>query len=85
MGRVVKRYKRPHDGTWKEGRGNSLINTCIECDEALVSNDDYDYASEWWASYTCTSCGRTYRYMPSDMGQTMPTLEQYKGGRVDDE
>ena len=51
--------------------------TCIECGNALSRNDDYDYNSDWWASYTCDECGLKFMYMPSDMGQSLPTLRQY--------
>ena len=60
-------------------RGSGAFpNYCPECDKELKENDDYDYASDWWASYTCTGCGVKIKYMPTDMGQTLPQLVRYK-------
>ena len=52
--------------------------TCVSCGGRLKKNDDWDYMNEWWMSKTCTKCGQKWRYMPSDMGQSLPQLEKYK-------
>jgi RNase P subunit RPR2 len=70
---VRKAFVRPS----KTGYGG-FPTTCVECGGSLSRNDDYDYNSEWWISYTCDDCGTKFRYMPSDMGQTLPALESYK-------
>jgi len=59
-------------------RGSGFPTHCPECDSVLESNDDYNYASDWWASFTCTNCKIKIKYMPTDMGQTLPQLVQYK-------
>lgn len=51
--------------------------TCIECGCRLKKNADFDYASEWTISYTCTNCKSKFAYQPSDMGQSLAWIEKY--------
>ena len=70
---VDKAFKLPSEtGLWNGPT------TCVDCDGMLERNDDWDYNSEWWMSRTCTECGQKWRYMPSDMGQSLPSLERYE-------
>lgn len=43
----------------------------------LVSNNDFNYVSEWTASYVCTKCTSKFAYQPSDMDQTLPWIIKY--------
>lgn len=77
--RIVKDYKYDDvQKAWVTGNGSGLINTCVECGAKLEHNKDYNYLEEWWASYTCPECKRKFKYMPSDMGQSLPILQQYR-------
>ena len=76
---MLKKYKTRNweSKVWKNENGNHLINTCIECGSKLEVNTDFNCASEWTASYTCTKCGSKFAYQPSDMGQSLPWLVRY--------
>lgn len=76
---MVKKYNlKQMDKAFRINTGyGGFPTTCIKCDNALKSNDDFDYNSEWTASYTCVSCGAKYAYQPSDMGQTLPWIVKY--------
>jgi len=77
----MKEYKwsETYKKVFKDGRNSGgFPSHCPECKEPLVPNDDYNYASDWWASYTCTGCSARIKYMPTDMGQTLPQLIKYK-------
>jgi len=67
-----KTYKRVFKGP------GGFPSHCPECGGILKVNSDYNYANDWWASYTCMKCNRKIKYMPTDMGQTLPQLIRYK-------
>ena len=67
-----KAFKLPS----KDGYGG-FPTTCIECGGYLERNSDFNYNSDWTASYTCEKCSRKYAYQPSDMGQTVPWIIKY--------
>jgi len=73
MGRKIYKDMNKAFGPGSHG----FPNTCIECGGNLNSNGDFDYASEWTASYTCEKCKLKYAYQPTDMGQTLPWLMRY--------
>ena len=81
---MIKEYKwkKVVDKVFK-GPG-AFPSHCPECGHELKLNDDYDYMSEWWSSYTCTHCKTKIRYMPTDMGQTLPQLERYESREAAD-
>lgn len=63
-------------------RGDNFVDggfplRCPECEGDLNKNDDFNYSSEWTASYTCSKCNKKYAYQPTDMGQTLPWLVSY--------
>lgn len=63
-------------------RGDNFVDggfplRCPECTGDLDKNDDFNYMTEWTASYTCSKCNKNYAYQPSDMGQTLPWLVKY--------
>jgi len=67
---------------YEDGKGicegyNGFPSICPECRGALADNSDFDYASQWTASYTCEACSLKFAYQPSDMGQTIPWFVKY--------
>ena len=72
---TIKEMRKFADKVWRDS--GVFPSHCPKCDGRLKLNNDYNYNSDWWASYTCTKCKRKIKFMPSDMGQTLPQLIRY--------
>jgi DNA-directed RNA polymerase subunit RPC12/RpoP len=69
---IDKAFKLPSN----DGFGG-FPTTCLECGGKLEDHNDFNYASEWTASYICLKCGSKFAYQPTDMGQTLPWIIKY--------
>ena len=74
---MLKRYDNKDICPWVFNGYNGFPGTCPECKSKLERNADFDFNSDWTASYTCIACKSKFAYQPSDMGQSLSWIERY--------
>jgi len=67
---IIKRYE------YVTAERTFLSKQCPECSGELIHNGYKPGTDGWVSYYRCTKCNKKFQFEPSDMGQTLPSLEQ---------